>query len=453
MFLKIIFFFRFLFSIIGTSYGSVGFCKNYYGGVSCDIYDLSESEAKEKIPLPSLVWEKPSKWELRIEDVIKVELFTYEDKPALDHIPREIFSYFPNLADLTVDSQVKEITADDIVNVTELTDLNLKSNKLSKLTKGSLQYSFNGSLTFDDNQIETIDEFTFTNQSRLRSLHLEGNKLTVIKQNTFVGLSTLRVLILRANEIRTIEGNAFADLTKLEYIYLDKNKIETIGDFAFSGQGSLGHLYLYENKLTTISRNTFKGLFNKSGYNYANFDISKNEIHSIENGAFANMSNLKYLSLSENKIKMLNDHVFDGLTSLENIGLNKNQLEMETIGDSLQSLPSVKSLGLSFNKIGAINFAKFARLPSLKSIFLEASKVNLAKLTPVDPKLSIWSLDFLDLSSNNLTSAEGLDTVHRIFPSLTFLALKGNNFDNTTSQKIRDIFPAAVTVTGLNEFN
>lgn len=173
-------------------------------------------------------------------------------EPKLDRIPKEFFSLFPSVEYFTVQSKIKEISTKDFMNATKLIYLGLEGNGLQKLTAGTFRLVNLKMLELSNNQIETIDDFTFANQTSLSHLHMRGNKLTTIRRDTFSGLKHLNELNLNNNEIDTIENGAFANLSELHDLYLNRNKLKVLNDHVFDGLTALKLLWIAYNQLENV---------------------------------------------------------------------------------------------------------------------------------------------------------------------------------------------------------
>lgn len=122
-----------------------------------------------------------------------------------------------------------------------LTDLRLKSTKITKLEKKlfdglsnlvSLQLPFNKLL-------KSVDHDAFSNLKQLRNLDLSFNCIDSLEKEHFSELVNLETLQLNRNGIKTINNNMFSDLNKLNNIDLSYNKIENVNQKSFAGLQNL----------------------------------------------------------------------------------------------------------------------------------------------------------------------------------------------------------------------
>ena len=91
---------------------------------------------------------------------------------------------------------------------------------------GSLRY-----LSFSNNKIQKIEDFSFQNCAKLVLIDLEYNRINDIQINTFSNLSSLKFLFLSNNLISKVENGSFQDLKSLSRVYLDSNNLSQIPSF------------------------------------------------------------------------------------------------------------------------------------------------------------------------------------------------------------------------------
>ncbi|CAC5419713.1 ELFN2 [Mytilus coruscus] len=80
-------------------------------------------------------------------------------------------------------------------------------------------------LQLQNNDISTIESFSFMNLSSLRYLHLHNNKIQLLESNVFINMTNLYYINLSGNNISHIEENAFGNLTSLSTLQLASNPL------------------------------------------------------------------------------------------------------------------------------------------------------------------------------------------------------------------------------------
>jgi len=234
---------------------------------------------------------------------------------------------------------------------------------LSKLVKLNLR----------DNNLHLSSRF-FSHTPELQWLELGDNDLRSLKRGTFDNLKNLTLLNLWKNHLTELQPGIFDELVSLQILDLNTNGLTSLNEHIFAKLGKL--------KIINLSRNNFTRLFprnllrNNTNLQTVNFFDNKQNMTTLPDGFFANLTELKVLKLKKNGFIELPEDLFWGSLSLTNISLNQNYLSTLPaliFRDSKQLL----ELGLNFNSL--------ERLPD--NIFFNASR-----------------LSKLDLSNNRFTS-------------------------------------------------
>lgn len=272
-----------------------------------------------------------------------------ENSPILERIPNELIAVFPRLRELEISSHnFQEFAANDMACTIELQNLTVKhSQKLKKLSAGTIPSAKWKFLDLKENAIETIEEFTFSNLIILEHLILEKNQLTEINRNTFAGLSMLKVLNLYGNDIHTIDDGAFSDQKRLERLVLDENRLKMLGAHTFDGLSSLKILLMVNSQIERIG-NSLYGLNNlKSVW------LNKNPIQDIDLMEFAKLPNLESLYIQATRLDLKNCTVspeFLSTSPLKTLNLAFNNLTRKDL-DVLRIFPNLTRLNVAGNNI------------------------------------------------------------------------------------------------------
>ncbi|CAL8303115.1 unnamed protein product [Arctogadus glacialis] len=356
--------------------------------------------------------------------------------------------------------------AQKLPNCSQITKLDLFSNRISNLSSHSIQ-----------------------SMKQLRYLDLAGNSLSSVPHD-LISLSSLEILYLSANNIAEVGCLDFFNLTRLKELYLVYNYIDKLDGCVFQYQKDLKVLDLSNNLLLELD-DTFKiGLKNLEF-----LDLSTNRIKHFGTGDFISLESLSCLKLNiiedvhskdferlytpSLSFLLQMDNIFSGLQLLRNLTVYLNIPEGYKGVDlnsyqNLINLPSLRYLDIicrgmhcskpfhvpihflktmkNLEHLTAENFQlvepdkdTFIYTPKLKSL-----AITVSSLSDLNPELfqPIPNLEVLDLSRNtlknldflaqaNLTSLRCLKlcenelTVidHHIFqflPALTYLDLSVN---------------------------
>ncbi len=173
--------------------------------------------------------------------------------PAINFLfDQERFDYLLSIQDLLDES------GDMPINIKELSngEIGFDFGKLSLTSIVGLE------------SLESIDEVNFLilsynnikiltnsimNLRELTSLDLEGNKLTDLQPELFVNLPGLERLNLSKNKIKELKNGVIVNCIQLKKIFLGDNPLEVIEPNAFIGTRSLKLLSVLDHKLTKES--------------------------------------------------------------------------------------------------------------------------------------------------------------------------------------------------------
>ncbi|XP_052761820.1 CD180 antigen-like [Mya arenaria] len=343
-----------------------------------------------------------------------------------------------------------------------LKSLDLQSNRLSDRT---VSFCFgNGTSLFPDllllnvgyNRISNIKDATFHCLDSLETLDLTHNDIIILDFSSIECLSSLRHLILKQNWVKSssgiIPGNFPPNLNHLD---LSANQLgpytPKLCSYNSMARNTLTILNLNNNLIAKITSNYTKCLVKlKELY------LSKNEIETLQDNAFAHLPNLRVLHIDSQMfgIKLIADHAFNNLL-LKKLNLKKNFLLVS--GSKLKNIfvpcPHVATLHLSDNHVKNITalmdmitplkgltkltlkgvglkefpFEIFRRFQTLKKIYLDQNNI---KLTSLLSSLQFTSsVKYLSISYNRLQFWHKILIPQPIMSSLRKLYIGHNWFD------------------------
>ncbi|XP_060685775.1 podocan [Hemiscyllium ocellatum] len=201
-------------------------------------------------------------------------------------------------------------------------------------------------------------------------------------------------LSLQNNALEVIPMEELSRLQNLETFNLQNNRLTSKGlpDDAFCSLENLLYLYLANNKLTVAPKYLPKTLVSA--------DVAANYLTKIYPLTFGQKPNLRSIYLHNNKLTDagLPDHMFNGSDGVGILIMSSNFLKYVP-----KNLPKeLFRLHLKDNKLEKIPKGAFDHLSNLRELYLHNNYIT---NDGIDNE-TFWklsSLEYLDLSSNNLT--------------------------------------------------
>ncbi|XP_048034141.1 podocan isoform X1 [Megalobrama amblycephala] len=204
-----------------------------------------------------------------------------------------------------------------------------------------------------------------------------------------------RQLSLQNNQITEVTLEHLSHLQQLETLNLQNNRLTTQGldDEGFHILEKLSYLYLANNKLTAAPRQLPPSLVSA--------DFAANQLTKIYPNTFGQKPVLKSVYLHNNKLTDagLPENMFNGSDNLEILIMSSNFLRYVP-----KALPTaLYRLHLKNNKLEKIPAGAFDNLSHLRELYLQN---NFLSNDGMDNETfsHLNSLEYLDLSNNNLTA-------------------------------------------------
>ncbi|KAL1250397.1 hypothetical protein QQF64_021402 [Cirrhinus molitorella] len=234
-----------------------------------------------------------------------------------------------------------------------------------------------------------------------------------------------RQLSLQNNQITEVTLEHLSRLQQLETLNLQNNRLTTQGldDEGFHILERLSYLYLANNKLTAAPRHLPPSLVSA--------DFAANQLTKIFPNTFGQKPALKSVYLHNNKLTDagLPESMFNGSDNLEILIMSSNFLRYVPKG-----LPTaLYRLHLKNNKLEKIPAGAFDNLFHLRELYLQN---NFLSNDGMDNETfsQLNSLEYLDLSNNNLTTVPlGLPR------NLILLHLEKNSIQSITVNSLTPI--------------
>ena len=234
-------------------------------------------------------------------------------------------------------------------------------------------------------------------------------------------------------------------------LFLAANDIQSIPDHTFVNLSSLLNLDLSDNRLSQIKDTDFEGLGDLLSLN-----LTFNHLKLIKPGAFQHVPSLKYLYLSQNSLHMsLQQTLFSALYHLQLLYLDQNGI-ISLPERLFSNLKQLQTLSLAGNLLSSLNKDAFLELQSLQHLDLSGNQLqtvpsrSLATLSNLhDLKLdgnpiyrvAAFALDSLNLYAVSLNNMRELTIIESdAFVSLPVLS----KLEISRNPKLLYISPAAI---------
>ncbi|CAL4151926.1 unnamed protein product [Meganyctiphanes norvegica] len=279
--------------------------------------------------------------------------------------------------------------------------LNLSGNVISVIYISTNKLTHLREIDLSKNKIHLINmKVKPSNISRIVYLNLDGNHISTLFQEDFKYFETLEYISLSRNQINYIDDDTFSGLINLKYLVLESNSITTLSNKWFKGMNNIKSLNLRYNHISHIPASVFQDLSSLE-----KLFLSGNTISIVDPRSFSGLIRLKLLSLANNNMSWVPTAALQSLPNLENLILDKNPvLKIKPLDFS--HLP-VKNISVSeMPSLKIIDSKAFYNLVNLSYLYVH-SNPNLIYINPQAIK-NIKSLQGLYLHNNKL---RGLDPV------------------------------------------
>ena len=272
-------------------------------------------------------------------------------------------------------------------------------------------------LYLDDNTLQVIHHKAFAHMSRLRVLSLRDNFLPCLTECDIVVMSSR----LASLEILDLSGNVMSESAgiiefskelypKLTRLNLSGNRIRRLTSDMFGVLAHLRELDLSDNPLQILEANSLDSLSHLQTLSFDNCRF----LTKIPDFFFAELTRLQRLSLRGCSLKQLGS----ALSNIKNLlFLDLSQNGLSQISSQAGKKPEffgqkLEQLDLSFNELENCDFLLGSNSTNLRRLTMNHNRIS--SFLPSD-FLQLFSLQFLDLSHNHLTSL----TVDEDFLNLT----------------------------------
>ncbi|KRT80569.1 hypothetical protein AMK59_7610 [Oryctes borbonicus] len=298
------------------------------------------------------------------------------------------------------------------------------------------------SINFAD--LKSIKNHAFQHIRSLKRLDLSENRISLIESNAFedvaFSLTTLLLSHAFAPSLQELPLDPFKYLVNLEELDVSNNKLKSLADTSFHFLKKLKILEMQDNVIENLLKGTFQGdIHSKLEAIYFSF----NNIKSIQQHTFVDLTSLEQLHLDDNRIENLERRAFMNLGNLKRLNLKGNRISTISY-EAFQNLPELEDLDMSYNSINSFEFSAFDQVGTLSMFRVNVSHNKIKELSvnfsfTFSHESGVGGLHsnikVLDISHNNITSISKQYFQPAVL-SLTHLYLSHNKIANAT----KDVF-------------
>lgn len=372
---------------------------------------------------------------------------------SLSKLPDKAFATFSLVRKIDASRLVlDEISPTAFFGLKMLDFLDLSSNQVKVLTARTFATMQIKLLDLSMNYIEAIDDTAFLN-AEIEKLILSFNKLKTIKfLNSF---NFFNLVEMNNNLIET-----FSNIEVKKDGWTDRNR------GIFGETPEYPKLYMQNNKLTkvecvsSVRINTIDLENNPylSELRLNNCPVEQVDVTGCELLNKVVLNN-ELLGFTAKNLRTIDIDV-DDAQSLVSLSLSNSTLS-PALFDKITRMENLTMLDLSYNNIGPLNVSTFAKLKSLQFLLLKATNIsniqfgtfshqhavkifdisdNHLKLFDMNMIFSMSSLLSLDLSGNDLTLLENVESAHFTFTLLQKIDLSHNKWPCSYLMRLMKIF-------------
>lgn len=248
--------------------------------------------------------------------------------------------------------------------------LDLSLNAIGPISDAMLAgpgYTTLVSLDLSSNHIITISPNALSKLRYLDTLDLSHNQLENLPPNCFSGLPLAEV-DLSHNSFQEFDMDVFASKANGEPLSVDlsHNQLSSVTTTSRGKVLPIQTLHLSGNQLSSVP--------NLAGLQLRYLNLDSNPITEIQQGAFAQLKDLVYLSISGlSELQQIHPNSFKGLQSLQVLDLSNNPKLLSISPAVFSGLDSLQELNLTGSGVTALPTNMLTHLPSIKSITLGRS--------------------------------------------------------------------------------
>ncbi|KAG2784456.1 hypothetical protein PC129_g15247 [Phytophthora cactorum] len=297
--------------------------------------------------------------------------------------------------------------------------LQLQNNSLNNIPVSLFQAVYSvSSIDISNNPLTKLDAGSFVNMPNLQSILCTDTNVTVLPNGLVSNCPLLNTMSFNQSSIEKVEAQALVNLTVLHTLDLSYNALEYIPSALFIVSSSWKALDFSHNGIMEVP----SGIRNAVAEGYISLDY--NALVEIDEGAFADASEIYELRLASNAIFTLNSRAFAGMSALRKLNLSDNVISVID-KDAFADVNGLQELRLDSNNIHRLTLSSVPT--NLERLELQGNLMDLMPDFPDDFEAS--HLVYLNLSRNYLWSISTNDALTP-YTGLAALDLSSNRVVN-----------------------
>ena len=185
------------------------------------------------------------------------------------------------------------------------------------------------------------------------------------------------------------------------------NKITKLGKLNFSMDNEVSELILNHNQIRSLDQDTFEEMTRLT-----TLDLSTNKIDGdmLDEKQFDKLVNIKLLNMSWNPLRLIKKNVFTIIDFDSLINLDLSHCQIKRIEDGAFMLLKLKVLDLSWNELEHFHGHAFRSLRNLVSLNLSHNRFAILNEMPVLPNIDVINFDNNQIARVLLREAMGYGT-------------------------------------------
>lgn len=218
----------------------------------------------------------------------------------------------------------------------------------------------------------------------------EIDDATDCSEVTAVHLASVKPrLTLNNKGIASLQAGDFAGLSALKSLWLHDNQLTSLPDGVFADLTNLRKLGLSNNRLAALTGSEFASL-----HKLESLWLHGNDLTELPKSVFSGLGNLLKLNLNGNGLSELPADVFSDLAKLEQLWLRGNAIS-ELPPTVFHALHNLRDIDLGSNEIDSLPEGLFDGNAGLEQIWLNNNGIS---TWHPDVFVNLYSLTLLDLS-------------------------------------------------------